>query len=307
MTVASDIQISGLHKSFADVVALHSLDLTIAEGEMFGLIGPDGAGKTTLLRILCGLIDADKGECLLGGKNVRSESRAARAQVGYMPQKFSLYPDLTVAENLRFFADLYHVRREERQQRQQRLLEFSRLGPFSRRRASALSGGMKQKLALSCTLIHTPRILLLDEPTTGVDPVSRCEFWQILQELHREGGTILVTTPYMEEAARCDHIALIHKGKLLVKSAPGALSSLFNGILMEVDTADHLRAAEILRQSGRFPSVQIFGTLLHVTGAETPSRMRERIEEILGREGIVPHSCRIIEPSLEDVFIELLT
>jgi len=171
--VAYDIDISGVRKSFGETVALADLSLQVGQGEMLGLIGPDGAGKTTLLRILCGLYFADSGLCRLGGRESRRETRAVRTFTGYMPQRFSLYPDLTVTENLRFFADLFEVPTAEREKRLQRLLQFSRLGPFSERRAADLSGGMKQKLALSCTLIHTPRILLLDEPTTGVDPVSR--------------------------------------------------------------------------------------------------------------------------------------
>lgn len=301
-----DIDIARVHKLFGDTVALAGLSLQIAQGEMVGLIGPDGAGKTTLLRILCGLYFADSGLCRLGGKDSRVEARAVRTFSGYMPQRFSLYPDLTVTENLRFFADLFEVPMAEREKRLERLLQFSRLGPFSGRRAADLSGGMKQKLALSCTLIHTPKILLLDEPTTGVDPVSRREFWDILRELRTQGVTILVTTPYMDEAARCDRVAFIYKGRVLTESRPDRIASLFRKNLVEVRCTPHVRAARLLTTSSAFADVQIFGDRLHISSTEKIEVMKEKIETCLKPAGIEIAAIQPIVANIEDVFMELL-
>lgn len=219
------IDITGLKKDHAGEQALKDLDLKIPAGSMYGVIGADGAGKSTLMKLLATLVPADAGSAAVLGFDIGRDRDAIRAAVGYMPQRFSLYEDLTVRENLFFFADIFGVPGRERRERYQRLLEFSRLGPAEHRRARHLSGGMKQKLALSCALIHTPRLLLLDEPTTGVDPVSRKEFWTLLCELHRSGITILVSTPYMEEAEYCDEIALLHQGRLLLQGAPATLPS----------------------------------------------------------------------------------
>ncbi|MBN2356813.1 ABC transporter ATP-binding protein [candidate division KSB1 bacterium] len=273
---------------------------------MFGLIGPDGAGKTTLLRILCGLYLADAGHHLLAGVDGRKKMRTVRSFIGYMPQRFSLYPDLSVAENMRFFADLFQVPHKEREIRLQRLLEFSRLGPFIDRRAHALSGGMKQKLALSCTLIHTPKILLLDEPSTGVDPVSRREFWSILAELRGQGVTILVTTPYMDEAARCDRIAFIHKGKILVTDEPTAIPSLFKKNLLELHCRQHVMAARFLEQSRAFESVKIFGDRLHVSSHKPNAQTTRLIKSTLAAANIDVISIKPVQARIEDVFVELL-
>ncbi len=304
--MAFDVQITDLHKSFGSVTAVDGFSLHVKEGEMVGLIGPDGAGKTTTLRILCGLLLADSGTCLVGGRNVRAETRVVRSFVGYMPQRFSLYPDLTVSENLRFFAGLFRVSKKEREERLVRLLEFSRLGPFAKRRAAALSGGMKQKLALSCTLIHTPKILLLDEPTTGVDPVSRREFWDILAELRAEGVTILVTTPYMDEAAKCNRVAFIYKGKILIESVPEDIPRLYKKNLLEVKTGDNTRAAKIFAASASFDSVQSFGDRLHLSGTGDAVTLSNLVSELLRKERLPLHSVQKIEASIEDVFVELL-
>lgn len=304
--MAFDINITGLKKQFGDVTAVDDLTLQVHEGEMLGLIGPDGAGKTTTLRILCGLLLADEGECLVGGKNICTELAAIRSFIGYMPQRFSLYPDLTVSENLRFFADLFQVSKEERETRLTRLLEFSRLGPFSRRRASALSGGMKQKLALSCTLIHTPNILFLDEPTTGVDPVSRREFWDILTELRASGVTILVTTPYMDEAAKCNRVAFIHQGKILIVREPENIARLYKQTLLEIRCDRNVRAANLLGSSGQFNSVQSFGDRVHVSGHHSASEMISAAKNLLTAENIRVISAREITATIEDMFVELL-
>ncbi|MCI0515680.1 ABC transporter ATP-binding protein [candidate division KSB1 bacterium] len=305
-SLEAEIRILGLSKQFGDTVAVDQLNLEVHAGEMLGLIGPDGAGKTTLLRILCGLLLADAGECWVGGKEVRHDLAAIRTFIGYMPQRFSLYPDLTVAENLRFFADLFQVPGAERERRFTRLLEFSRLGPFIHRRAAALSGGMKQKLALSCTLIHTPRILLLDEPTTGVDPVSRREFWDILGELRASGVTILVTTPYMDEAAKCTRVAFIHQGQILLTTPPAEIARYYQKNLVEIRCDQNLRAAQILNASGEFDSVQSFGDRLHLISAQPVSNMLERARQLLTAEKININSIQEIAASIEDVFVEIL-
>jgi ABC-2 type transport system ATP-binding protein len=300
------IEIKGITKRYGAVTAVDGVNLTAAAGEMTGLIGPDGAGKTTLLRILCGLIRPDSGECLVDGFHSARQTSEIRAIVGYMPQRFSLYPDLTVAENLRFFADLFQVEPRERNRRLERLLKFSRLGPFADRRASALSGGMKQKLALSCTLIHTPKVLLLDEPTTGVDPVSRREFWDILGDLRKEGVSILVTTPYMDEAAKCNRVALMHKGRILHVSEPGAVSGLFRNTLLEVACADPGRTAKVLTDSGRFRSVQAYGDRIHVSGPESAEELEARIRKMLASGGGRIGPIARIRPGIEDTFVELM-
>jgi ABC-2 type transport system ATP-binding protein len=305
-SLEADIRIIDLKKRFGDTVAVDNLNLEVQAGEMLGLIGPDGAGKTTMLRILCGLLLADAGECWVGGKEVRHDLATIRTFIGYMPQRFSLYPDLTVAENLRFFADLFQVPGPERERRLARLLEFSRLGPFIHRRAAALSGGMKQKLALSCTLIHTPRILLLDEPTTGVDPVSRREFWDILRELRESGVTILVTTPYMDEAAKCTHVAFIHKGRILLTTPPAEIASHYQKNLVEVRCEHNLRASQILSASSEFDSIQSFGDRLHLISSQPVTAMRDLATRLLTAEKIKIYSIQEVAASIEDVFVEIL-
>lgn len=300
-----DIEINDLVKTYKEVTAVDHLHLQVRRGEMLGLIGPDGAGKTSTLRILCGLLRADSGDCRVAGFSVAKQLHQIRSLVGYMPQRFSLYPDLTVAENLRFFADLFGVSRQEREERLERLLQFSKLEPFSKRRAQALSGGMKQKLALSCTLIHTPQVLLLDEPTTGVDPVSRREFWEILKDLRDQGVTILVSTPYMDEAARCDRVAFIHKGKILALDTPEKIPDLFSGILYEITCDDFVRAANLLKEERGIASVQIFGDRVHVSGSDD-GKIRAAIDNAMSRSGVASFEKNKIRASIEDVFVDLM-
>jgi ABC-2 type transport system ATP-binding protein len=299
------IVLSNLKKNYDDTQALCGLTMNVIAGEMLGLIGPDGAGKTTLLRIICGLLSPSEGECLVDGYNIKSDMRKIRTILGYMPQRFSLYPDLTVAENMRFFADLFNVPVLEQRTRSQRLLEFSRLAPFSKRRAKALSGGMKQKLALSCTLIHTPKILLLDEPTTGVDPLSRIEFWDILQELKSQGVTIVVSTPYMDEASKCDRVAFISEGTILVLERPSSIPSLYHKVLLELYCDQHVRTARLLQDQSDFHSVHIFGNRIHVSG-EDEKLMRQKIDGLLKKADMKYTSLQRISASIEDVFVERL-
>ncbi len=304
--MAYDIDIRNLVKRYGDVTAVDGLNLKTDEGEMMGLIGPDGAGKTSTLRILCGLIAPDSGDCFVAGKHALRDSGVVRSIVGYMPQRFSLYPDLTVEENLRFFADLFQVDRTEREKRLRRLLQFSRLGSFSDRKAAALSGGMKQKLALSCTLIHTPKVLFLDEPTTGVDPVSRREFWDILGELKQQGVTMLVTTPYMDEAAKCDRVALMDRGRVLHTAKPESLAGLFRHTLIEMTCENNVRAGRALSASGRFANVQSYGDRIHVSGTGTAEQVSGQVRTVLSENGLKAGGFKRIQPSIEDVFVEFL-
>lgn len=303
--MAYDIDIKDLQKSYGDIKAVDHIDLHVPEGEIMGLIGPDGAGKTTTIRILCGLIKADHGECRMANFDIPGQIRDIRRIIGYMPQRFSLYPDLTVGENLSFFADLYRVKKEERKKNTERLLQFSRLKPFIKRRAAALSGGMKQKLALSCMLIHTPKILLLDEPTFGVDPVSRQEFWDILLDLKREGVTLFVTTPYMDEAALCDQVAFMHKGQLLTVRPPQEIPELFEYQLLKVYCNRPVQAAREIQNLPKVESVQIFGDRLHVN-THDPESVKEAVHTALQNTEIEVKKIELARASIEDVFVDLM-
>jgi ABC-2 type transport system ATP-binding protein len=223
--MATIIETRGLTKRFGELTAVDHLDLTVAEGEIFGLVGPDGAGKTTTLRMLCGLMDPSEGSALVAGHDTARESQAVKDQIGYMAQRFGLYQDLTVEENMIFYADLFDITGQTRVDLTAQLLQMTRMEPFRTRPAGKLSGGMKQKLALMCTLLHRPRILFLDEPTNGVDPVSRRDFWAILYQLLKDGITIFMTTAYLDEAERCNRVGLLHKGKLIRCSTPEAMKA----------------------------------------------------------------------------------
>jgi len=295
------ITIFNLTKRYGDLVAINELSIMVESGELFGLIGPDGAGKTTLMQVICGLRDYDSGNCTVSGYDCRYELTAIRKIIGYMPQRFSLYPDLTVAENLRFFADLFQVTRDERTKRQERLLTFNRLALFEQRRASDLSGGMKQKLALSCTLIHRPDILILDEPTTGVDPVSRREFWEILHELRTEGVTIFVSTPYMDEAQKCDRIAFMYLGRIMVIDRPDLIVTYFKKTLYELNSQDLYSTYNAMNDLNSVESRQLFGDRIHFTSSSL-----NMVKQELDEKAIPYTSIQQIEPTMEDVFIELM-
>src|SRR3990172_11418332 len=232
--VLDAIRTEGLTRKFHDTVAVDRLTLTVGEGEIFGLVGPDGAGKTTVMRLLTGILDPTAGEAWVMGHSIDREAGKIHEEIGYMSQRFGLYPDLSVMENIAFYADLYGVPRRGRRERVEELLAFSNLTPFQRRLAGNLSGGMKQKLGLACALIHTPKVLFLDEPTNGVDPVSRRDFWRILHQLLEEGVTIFVSTAYLDEADRCNRVGLIHRGKLLACDTPAGLKKLMRGTILEV-------------------------------------------------------------------------
>lgn len=304
-TTPKDIVVVDLWKRYRQLEAVRGLSFSVQAGCLFGLVGPDGAGKTTTLRILCGLLKADQGHCTVRGYDVAREPRKVKSLVGYMPQRFSLYPDLTVAENLRFFARLFEVPPDEGRERMRQLLAFSRLEPFQGRRAAQLSGGMKQKLALCCTLIHTPAVLLLDEPTTGVDPVSRREFWRILYDLRERGVTILLTTPYMDEAARCDRVAFMHQGRIIAQGPPRELSQLVRHHLLEVRCEHLMQAARLLAGNPAFVTVHLLGDHLHV-GVVDPGSGEQTIRRELKHAGLAVHSIREVVPHVEDVFVELM-
>ncbi|MBN2290086.1 MAG: ABC transporter ATP-binding protein [Candidatus Glassbacteria bacterium] len=299
------VQVAGLQKSFGNLKAVDDFSLELGQGELFGLIGPDGAGKTTLIRILVGLMLADGGSASVGGFDVVRERARVKEIIGYMPQRFSLYPDLTLEENLRFYADLFQVPEAERRARQQRLMQFSRLEPFLGRRAGQLSGGMKQKLALSCTLIHQPEILFLDEPTTGVDPLSRREFWSLLDSLQAEGKTIVVSTAYMDEAVRCDRVGLMFTGRLMAVDTPERLRKTYPFDLLEVELDEPVLNLQLIKGLPRVRSVQVFGDRLHVGVAEAQAAAAS-LERELSQRAVGPVRVRRIEPCLEDVFVELI-
>jgi len=290
-------------KEFRQTTAIRNLNLTIEKGTLAGLIGPDGAGKSTLLRLLIGLLKPTKGRIEVSGFDVSKSPFQVKDRIGYMPQHFSLYGDLTVAENMKFFADLYGIQGQPFFERKKELLKFSALQPFEERLARNLSGGMQKKLALACNLFHTPDILLLDEPTTGVDPVSRLELWQLLKQLNDRGVTILLTTPYMDEASRCHRVGFIFEGQILVYDSPARLiASIKDGIA-------ELRAplAGSIRSLAGLPgikSVQPFGEMLHVvfdTGVTDIAAIKRRLEEAR----IVFQDLKRIEASFEDAFLAL--
>jgi ABC-2 type transport system ATP-binding protein len=300
------VRVEGVAKRFGETIALAGVSLSVEAGEMFGLIGPDGAGKTTLIRILTSLIDPDAGEAYVLGYSVREDPGRIREAIGYMPQHFSLYQDLSVSENLRFFADLFGVERAERKRRTEELLAFSRLGDFVKRRAGALSGGMKQKLALSCALIHTPRLLVLDEPTTGVDPVSRHDFWEMLERLRAQGVTLIVSTPYMNEAALCGRMALVHRGAVLAAGNAEEIARLFRGAIYALAGPDLRAISARLRPSSPPEFVRILGDRVQVIALDEARSAMEALIDSMKREGLVTGAAREVSPSIEDTFVALM-
>ncbi len=304
MNVAAPmVAVRELTRTFADLVAVERLSFTVGRGELFGLVGPDGAGKTTTLRMLAGVLRPTSGDAVLNGTSVVNDPERVKHDVAYMSQRFGLYTDLTVIENLQFYADLYRVPRAERTARMDRLFHFSNLGPFKDRLAGKLSGGMKQKLGLSCALIHQPEILLLDEPTFGVDPISRRDLWLIVHEMVAQGVTAIVSTAYMDEAERFDRLALIHRGRLLAVDTPRGLQQTLRGEILEV-RVERIRDARALFAA--HPVVQrvaMFGDRLHLTVA-VAADAAPAVNAALREAGIAATDARPVTPSLEDVFIE---
>jgi ABC-2 type transport system ATP-binding protein len=299
------IKTEALTKSFAGLKAVDDLTLAIAEGELFGLVGPDGAGKTTTMRLLTAIVEPTSGDAWVAGHHLVKEAEAIKEVIGYMSQRFGLYADLTVMENLEFYADIYGVPRQGRHAKISRLLAFSNLTPFKKRLAGNLSGGMKQKLGLSCALIHTPKVLFLDEPTNGVDPASRRDFWRILYRLLREKVTIFVSTAYLDEAERANRIALMHRGKLLAVGTPNEVKQLMRGAILEVRSAEPRRATALLREKLPANSVGLFGDRVHVVTQEPEKTMRQ-VETLLTEAGLKVEGVRRIEAALEDVFVSVL-
>ena len=301
---ANAVSVDRATKRYGATMALRDLSLSVGRGEMFGLIGPDGAGKTTTIRLICGLLRADAGAIRVLGLDPRREHRRLTASVGYLSQRFSLYGDLSIDENVAFFAEIHGVR--DYRARRDRLLDLTQLAPHRTRLADRLSGGMKQKLALACTLVHEPALLVLDEPTTGVDPVSRREFWKLLAEFLSEGITIVMATPYLDEAERCARVALLHQGRLLALDRPDALRATLSGSLFEVIVADHRRAPEVLSGIDGVSDVQMFGERAHVRMDRAGADAIRLLSARLTAAGLEAVSVRPIATSLEDVFIAKL-
>jgi ABC-2 type transport system ATP-binding protein len=295
------ITLAGVTKRYGETAAVREVSMSVRRGEMFGLIGPDGAGKTTTIRIICGLMAPDAGTVRVLGVNPVREHRRLTDSVGYLSQRFSLYGDLSIDENIAFFAEIHGVR--DYRARRDRLLDLTQLTPFRGRLADRLSGGMKQKLALACTLVHEPSLIVLDEPTTGVDPVSRREFWKLLSEFLSQRITIVMATPYLDEAERCSRVALLYEGGLLALDVPAALSGSLPGALYEVIVSDHRRAVAVLRTMPGIDDVQMFGERAHVRLGREDESAVDALTARLTAAGVEVASVRPIASSLEDVFI----
>ncbi|MFH2133318.1 MAG: ABC transporter ATP-binding protein [bacterium] len=295
----TSIRLEALTKSYNGLIAVNGISLQVGKGELFGLVGPDGAGKTTTIRLLCGLVKPDSGSAALLGLDIVKDRHRIKDEIGYLSQKFSLYGDLTVDENIEFFAEIHNVRHF--QVRRNELLDFTRLTPFRDRLADNLSGGMKQKLALACSLIHKPQIIFLDEPTTGVDPVSRRDFWKILSGLLKEGITIVMTTPYLDEAERCNRVALMHKGKIISLDTPQHIKESIHKEIAEI-VCPNIRAAYKLIKSELPNEVQLFGDRINVMLDKEKNNYPE-IVTLLKKHALEISSSRIVTPSLENVFI----
>ncbi len=301
--ITGAIEIRGAYKKFGDVVAVDNLSLDVRKGEMFALVGPDGAGKTTVIRMLCGVSGPTSGSIHVLGYDVTKEPEEVKKRIGYLSQKFSLYGDLTIDENIEFFADIHGV--TGYRDRRNELLEFTRLTPFRGRLADKLSGGMKQKLALACTLIHTPQLLLLDEPTTGVDPVSRRDFWKVLAHLLRTGMTIVMTTPYLDEAERCNRVTMMSEGRNLITDTPAALKKVMKGDIVEIICPDVRGSFARVRAMTLVKEAQPFGDRMNILVADAGRDMPSLLGT-MKKENVDVETWRVVPPSLENVFISLM-
>jgi len=296
------INIQSLKKYFGEIKAVDGISFKVQQGEMFGLVGPDGAGKTTTIKTLCGLLNPDSGSAVLFDKEITGHREIIQKEIGYLSQKFSLYGDLTVDENIQFTAQIHNIKNFK--VRREELLEFTRLKPFRSRQAEKLSGGMKQKLALACSLIHKPKIIFLDEPTTGVDPVSRRDFWKILSKLLQDGITIFMTTPYLDEAERCNRIALMNKGKLIAVNTPSRIKHSMQKQVVEIVSSPNRKAYKLIKENSEY-EVQIFGDRINVV-VDNYETEYPKIEQLLKAENIKIKDNRLITPTLENVFIHLI-
>lgn len=300
------IRLNSLKKSFDGLFAVDGLTFTVARGEIFGLVGPDGAGKTTTMRLLTAIMAPTSGDAWVAGRHIIKDAEAIKENIGYMSQRFGLYPDLTVLENIHFYADIYGVPRAGRSEKIEQLLAFCNLAPFKKRLARNLSGGMKQKLGLVCALSHTPKVLFLDEPTNGVDPVSRRDFWRILYQLLREKVTILITTAYLDEAERCNRIGLMHKGKLQAMGTPNEIKRLMQGTILEIHTSAPCQALYLLREELPTYSIELFGDRIHIVTQDLAGAT-QKTKELLKKPGFELIEIRSIGPTLEDVFVSMIT
>jgi ABC-2 type transport system ATP-binding protein len=304
------ISVEGLSKQFDSIEALCGVSFEVARGEIFGVLGPDGAGKTTLMRILAGLMDYPAGSVRVAGFDLKTEQPGLSDLIAYMPQRFGLYEDLTVMENILFYADLYDMQRGAAlDARIGELLEFCRMAPFKNRLAGRLSGGMKQKLGLTCALIHTPELLLLDEPTNGVDPVSRREFWKILNEMRKSGLTIFVSTTYLDEAERCNNIAFINRGRIGSISTPQLLKKSSQNLLWRLEVSDKFRAVEVFKNIEEIISALVMGPAIHIFTKKDCAKdaVEKIVKNALAPLGIELNSIGGCEPNLEDIFIERMS
>ena len=300
----NDIEIKDFSKKYGETEAVKSINLSVKKGELFGLVGPDGAGKTSLIRTICTLLVPDSGSILVRGMDVSKHIPEIRSILGYMPQRFSLYQDLTIEQNLKFFADLFQVPENEREERKEQLFQFSRLKPFQKRQAGKLSGGMKQKLALSCALIHTPEILVLDEPTFGVDPVSRQEFWEILRIIQKEGVTILVSTAYMDEADQCDRIALFFDGNIKGVGTPDELRAKYDYPLYKLSGSNLHELRESFSSFEEVHTTQLFGDSVHVSFLTEPEDTEWKAWQESTENNLSEWTK--LKPTIEDVFLDLM-
>ena len=305
MPPAAAVVADGLSRRFGPVAAVRAVSFAVAPGEIFGLVGPDGAGKTTILRMLAGVLSPDAGTITLDGIDVRAEPERAKLHLSYMPQRFGLYEDMTVAENIFFYATLFAVPGPQRRARSAQLLAAAGLGEFRARLAGQLSGGMKQKLGLICALIHTPRVLLLDEPTTGVDPVSRRDFWAILYGLRESGVTILLSTAYMDEAERCSRLALLHQGQIRALDTPARLKAAMPGALLAVTGAEPRGLRDALVDAPGVLGLLLMGDRVHVR-VDDAARRTPELRARLAAAGRAPDAIAPVEPGIEDVFVALL-
>jgi ABC-2 type transport system ATP-binding protein len=302
MTTEPAISIKNCTRRFGPLTAVNALNLTVEKGEIFGLVGPDGAGKTTTLRMLSGLLDPDEGEIEIGGQSVQRNLMTVKDRIGYMAQRFGMYLDLTVEENLFFYADLFGIPDSQRDALMVKLLHMTRMEPFRQRQAGQLSGGMKQKLALMCSLLHRPEILILDEPTNGVDPVSRRDFWAILYQLVKDGLTVVVTTAYLDEAERCNRVGLMFEGRLVRCESPDHLKQEGKDECYEVGTSEPRKARTLLQSARGVTSVESAGPVLHLfldSGLTSAADLAAMLEQ----QGLGPAQFKRITPTLEDVFI----
>jgi len=290
-------------KSFPGVRAVDNLSFDVRAQEIFGLVGPDGAGKTTTLRMLAGIMSPDSGRAIVGGSDVVRDPESAKHSLSYMPQRFGLYEDLTVDENIRFYADLFGVRRAERDTRSAQLLQAAGMSEFRARMAGKLSGGMKQKLGLVCALIHRPTVILLDEPTTGVDPVSRRDFWRILYELIAEGVAILTTTAYLDEAERCHRVALMHQGKLLFADTPANLKAKLGKDVLSITSAEPRSLRDALEHADGISSLVLTGDGVHVVVDDAARRVPE-FEALLAKANVRFDAMQQVVPTIEDLFVD---